>query len=134
MKSITRRVRGLSAVAVLGVVAPLIAPAPAYAAIPIVFELTGTFTEGVLVSYIGADGQPEVTTVGLPWSTAFDYNGDARSLTFTGSHPGDAPGSITCRVSVNGRTIVSHTNNVPAPAVKGATCNIVNLGKGYIGN
>jgi len=106
----------------------------AWASVPIVFELTGTFTEGVMVSYFGANDEPvTVPNVGLPWSTAFDYNGSSRSLTFTGAHPGGDPGSVTCRVLVNGRKIVTHTNNAPPVAGKGATCNMVNMGSGYVG-
>jgi hypothetical protein len=60
--------------------------------------------------------------------------GSARSLTFTGIHPGGDPGSVTCRVSIGGRTIVSHTNNAPKAAGTGAYCNVVNLGSGYVGN
>ena len=44
------------------------------------------------------------------------------------------PGSVTCRVSIGGRTIVSDTNNAPKAAGAGAYCNAVNLGSGYIGN
>lgn len=130
MATVVRRMSAPLALLTLGA----LTTAPAHAAVPIVFELTGTFDEGVLVSYLGANGEPQVATVGLPWSTAFDYNGNARSLTFTGSHPGKGSGSVTCKVTVDGRTIVSHTDNVPAGNVTGATCNIVNLGSGYIGN
>jgi hypothetical protein len=99
-----------------------------------VFELTGTFGDGVQVSYFGANDEPIVEVAGLPWSAAYDYNGSAPSLTFTGIHPGPDPGSVTCRVSIGGRTIVSRSNNAPKAAGNGAYCNVVNLGKGYVGN
>lgn len=111
----------------------LTAPATAFASTPVAFELTGTFTEGVQVSYFGADDEPETAVVGLPWSTAYDYNGSAPSLSFSGVHPGGDPGSVTCRVSVGGRTVVSKTNNAPKSAGTGAWCNMVNVGSGYRG-
>ncbi len=124
----------LTAAVALGGGLLLVAPATASASIPILFELTGTFTEGVYAGYFGADDQPELdTNAGLPWSAAYDYNGSARSLTFSGVHPGPDPGSVTCRVSVNGRQVVTHTNNAPKSAGTGAYCNIVNLGSGYVG-
>jgi hypothetical protein len=86
---------------------------------------------------VGYGGRCHCTWWGLLLATpgtAFDYNGSARSLTFTGIHPGGDPGSVTCRVFVGGRTIVSHTNNAPKAAGMGAYCNIVNLGSGYVGN
>ena len=128
------RMSGLTAAAALGGGLVLVAPGTAFASVPIVFELSGTFGEGVVASYFGANDEPVVENVGLPWSTAFDYGGQARSLTFSGVHPGGDPGSVTCRVTVGGRTLVSHTNNAPASAGMGAVCNIVNLGSGYVGN
>lgn len=134
MESVARRTGRLAAVVALGGGLLVLTPGTASASIPIVFELTGTFTEGVVVSYFGADDEPEIdNNAGLPWSTAFDYNGNARSLSFAGVHPGPDPGSVTCRVSVNGRTIVSKTNNAPKSAGTGAHCNMVNLGSGYVG-
>jgi hypothetical protein len=124
----------LATVAALGGAMLVVAPGSAFAAVPVVFELTGSFGDGVQVSYFGANDEPEVDVVGLPWSTAFDYGGSARSLTFTGIHPGGDPGSVTCRVSIGGRTIVSHTNNAPKSAGTGAYCNVVNLGSGYAAN
>lgn len=109
-------------------------PATASASVPIVFELTGTFPDDVVVSYFGPDDQPIVETSGVPWSMPYDYNGSARSLTFSGIHPGGDPGSVTCRVSISGRTIVTHTNNAPKAAGVGALCNVVDLGRGYVGN
>jgi hypothetical protein len=129
-----RRLGTVAAAVALGGGLLLATPGTAFASVPVVFELTGTFGDGVQVSYFGANDEPLVEVAGLPWSTAFDYNGSARSLTFTGIHPGGDPGSVTCRVSVGGRTIVSHTNNAPKPAGTGAYCNIVNLGSGYVGN
>lgn len=132
--AITHAVRSAAAVT-LGAGLLMAAPGSASAATPIVFELTGTFADGVVVSYIGANDEPvAVTGVGLPWSTSYDYNGSARSLTFTGSHLGPDPGSVTCKVSIGGRAIVTHTNNAPKTAGTGATCNIVNLGSGYVSN
>jgi len=124
----------MAAAIAIGGATVMASPGTASASTPIVFELTGTFGEGVIASYFGPNGEPIVDTVGLPWSVPFDYDGSARSLTFSGIHPGGDPGTVTCRVSVNGRTIVSHTNNVPAAAGVGALCNIVNLGRGYVGN
>lgn len=132
--SVARRLGRLAAAVTLGGGLLLVTPGTASASIPIVFELTGTFGEGVQVSYFGANDQPVVEIAGLPWSTAFEYVGSARSLTFTGIHPGGEPGSVTCKVSAGGRTIVSHTNNAPKSAGTGAYCNIVNLGSGYVGN
>jgi hypothetical protein len=129
-----RRLGTVAAAVALGGGLLLATPGTAFASVPVVFELTGTFGDGVQVSYFGANDEPLVEVAGLPWSTAFDYNGSARSLTFTGIPPGGDPGSVTCRVSVGGRTIVSHTNNAPKPAGTGAYCNIVNLGSGYVGN
>ncbi|WP_116374956.1 hypothetical protein [Mycobacterium sp. MFM001] len=103
----------------------LAASGTASASVPIVFELTGTFTEGVQVSYTGANDVPEVDNVGLPWSTSFDYDGNSRLLTFSGIHPGGDPGSVTCRVSVGGRQVVTQTNNAPASAGRGAVCHYV---------
>ncbi|BBZ10798.1 MmpS family transport accessory protein [Mycobacterium branderi] len=104
----------------------LAAPGTASASVPVVFELTGTFTEGVLVSYTGANDEPEVANnVGLPWSTAFDYDGSSRLLTFSGIHAGGDPGSVTCRLSVGGRQVVTQTNNAPRSAGTGAVCHYV---------
>lgn len=116
----------LAAVVALGGGLVLAAPGTASASVPIVFELTGTFTDGVQVSYTGANDVPETDNVGLPWSTSFDYNGNARLLTFSGIHPGGDPGSVTCRVSVGGRQAVTQTNNAPASAGRGAVCHYVN--------
>jgi hypothetical protein len=131
---VTRQLGRVAAVVALGGGLLLASPGTAFASTPIVFELTGTFGDGVQVSYFGANDEPIVEVAGLPWSAAYDYNGTAPSLTFTGIHPGGDPGSVTCRVSIGGRTIVSRSNNVPAAAGKGAYCNVVNLGKGYIAN
>jgi hypothetical protein len=131
----TRAVAGrLVAVVALGGGLLLANAGTASASVPIVFELTGTFGDGVQVSYFGANDEPIVAISGLPWSAAYDYNGSARSLTFTGIHPGGDPGSVTCRVSIGGRTIVSHTNNAPKQSGIGAYCNVVDLGSGYRGN
>jgi hypothetical protein len=134
VESVARRLGTVAAAVALGGGLLLATPGTAFASVPVVFELTGTFGDGVQVSYFGANDEPLVEVAGLPWSAAFDYNGSARSLTFTGIHPGGDPGSVTCRVSVGGRTIVSHTNNAPKAAGTGAYCNIVNLGSGYVGN
>jgi hypothetical protein len=134
VESVARRLGTVAAAVALGGGLLVATPGTAFALVPVVFELTGTFGDGVQVSYFGANDEPLVEVAGLPWSTAFDYNGSARSLTFTGIHPGGDPGSVTCRVSVGGRTIVSHTNNAPKAAGTGAYCNIVNLGSGYVGN
>ena len=134
IESLARRAGGLTAAVALGGALLLSTPATAFASVPIVFELTGTFGDGVQVSYFGANDEPVVEVAGVPWSTAYDYGGSARSLTFTGIHPGGDPGSVTCRVSIGGRTIVSHTNNAPKAAGVGAYCNVVNLGSGYVGN
>lgn len=131
---IARHLGRLATVVVLGGALLLVAPGSALASVPIVFEVTGSFGDGVQVSYFGANDEPEVDVVGLPWSAAYDYGGSARSLTFTGIHPGADPGSVTCRVSIGGRTIVSRTNNVPKGAGTGAYCNVVNLGSGYAAN
>ncbi|MUM19520.1 hypothetical protein FZI91_01185 [Mycobacterium sp. CBMA271] len=112
----------------------LLAPGTAFAATSIEFELSGTFGEGVMVSYNGPDGSFPVDTVGLPWSTAFDYDGDAQSLVFSGSHPGGDAGSVTCRVKVNGRVAVSRTNNSPKIAGTGAVCHLLRSGSTYVGN
>jgi hypothetical protein len=132
--SLARRSGELAAAITLGAGLLLATPGTAVAAVPIVFELTGTFGDGVQVSYFGANDEPVVVVAGLPWSTAYDYAGSARSLTFTGIHPGADPGSVTCKVSIGGKTIVSHTNNAPKSAGTGAYCNIVDLGSGYRGN
>ena len=134
VESVARRLGTVAAAVALGGGLLLATPGTAFASVPVVFELTGTFGDGVQVSYFGANDEPLVEVAGLPWSTAFDYNGSACSLMFTGIHPGGDPGSVTCRVSVGGRTIVSHTNNAPKAAGTGAFCNIVNLGSGYVGN
>jgi hypothetical protein len=131
---VARQTGRLAAVAVLGGGMLLATPGTAFASLPMVFELTGTFGDGVQVSYFGANDEPIVEVAGLPWSAAYDYNGSAPSLTFTGIHPGGDPGSVTCRVSVGGKTIVSHTNNAPKAAGMGAYCNMVNLGSGYRAN
>jgi hypothetical protein len=132
--SLARRSGGLATAITLGAGLLLATPGTAVAAVPIVFGLTGTFGDGVQVSYFGANDEPVVVVAGLPWSTAYDYAGSARSLTFTGIHPGADPGSVTCKVSIGGKTIVSHTNNAPKSAGTGAYCNIVDLGSGYRGN
>jgi hypothetical protein len=132
--SLARRAGGLAGAVALGAGLLLATPGTAFASVPIVFELSGTFGDGVQVSYFGANDEPEVDVVGLPWSASYDYGGSAPSLTFTGIHPGGDPGSVTCRVSIGGRTIVSHTNNAPKAAGMGAYCNVVNLGSGYRGN
>lgn len=106
----------------------LAAPGTASASVPIVFELTGTFTEGVQVTYTGANDVPQVDNVGLPWSTAFDYDGNSRLLTFSGIHSGPEPGTVTCRVSVGGRQVVTQTNNAPRSVGTGAVCHYVNPG------
>ena len=129
-----RQLVKLFAVVALGGGLLAAAPGTAFASVPVVFELTGTFGDGVQVSYFGANDEPIVDVAGLPWSTSYDYDGSARSLTFTGIHSGGDPGSVTCRVSIGGRTIVTHTNNAPKSAGMGAYCNVVNLGSGYIGN
>ena len=129
-----RRTVGLGAAIAIGGGLLMATPGTAFASVPVVFELTGTFGDGVQVSYFGANDEPIVEVAGVPWSTAYDYNGSARSLTFTGIHPGADPGSVTCKVSINGKTIVSHTNNAPKAAGVGAYCNIVDLGSGYRGN
>jgi hypothetical protein len=134
LSCVARRSGGLIAAVTLGSGLLLAAPGTAVAAVPVVFEVTGTFGDGVQVSYFGANDEPVVDVVGLPWSTAYDYNGNAPSLTFTGIHPGGDPGSVTCKVSIGGRTLVSHTNNAPKAAGTGAYCNVVNLGSGYRGN
>lgn len=112
----------------------LSAPGTALAATSIEFSLSGSFGDGVQVGYNGPDGGYAVDVVGLPWSTSFDYDGDARSLIFSGSHPGGDPGSVTCTVKVNGRVALSHTNNAPASAGKGAFCNLLRSGSTYVGN
>ncbi|MDX1889684.1 MmpS family transport accessory protein [Mycolicibacterium sp. 050158] len=132
--SFARRLGAVAVSAVLGAGLLLMTPGTAAAAVPITFELTGTFGDGVQVSYFGPNDEPEVVVAGLPWSTSYDYGGSARFLTFTGIHPGGDPGSVTCRVSIGGRTIVSHTNNAPQAAGVGAYCNVVDLGSGYRGN
>jgi hypothetical protein len=134
MTSLARRTGSLAAATALGGALLLASPATAFASVPVVFELTGTFADGVQVSYFGANDEPEVVVAGLPWSTAYDYGGSAPSLTFTGIHPGGDPGSITCKVTIGGRVVVSHTNNAPKAAGVGAYCNVVNLGSGYRGN
>ena len=134
ISSVARRAGRLAAVAALGGGLLVAAPGTAAAAVPVVFELSGTFGDGVQVSYFGANDEPIVVVAGLPWSTAYDYNGSARSLVFTGIHPGGDPGSVTCRVSIGGKTLVSHTNNAPKAAGTGAYCNVVDLGSGYRGN
>jgi hypothetical protein len=127
IESVARQAGRLSAAVALGGGLLLVAPGTASASVPIVFELTGTFGDGVLVSYTGANDEPEVDpNVGLPWSTSFDYNGSARLLTFSGIHQGPDPGSVTCRVSVGGRQVVTQTNNAPPSAGKGAVCHFVN--------
>ena len=131
---IARRVARAAVVAAFGGGLLLAAPGMASASVPVVFELTGSFGDGVQVSYFGASDEPIIVVAGLPWSAAYDYEGSARSLTFSGIHPGGDPGSVTCRVSIGGRTIVSHTNNAPKMAGTGAVCNVVNLGSGYVGN
>jgi hypothetical protein len=131
---VLRQLGRLAAVVALGGGLLLVTPGSAFASVPVVFELTGTFGDGVQVSYFGANDEPVVVVAGLPWSTAYDYGGSARSLTFTGIHPGGDPGSVTCRVSIGGRTVVSRTNNAPKAAGTGAYCNVVNLGSGYVGN
>lgn len=128
------RITSLAAAVTLGAGLLVAAPGTAAAAVPVVFELTGTFPDGVQVSYFGPNDEPTVVVAGLPWSAAYDYNGSARSLTFTGIHPGPDPGSVTCKVSIGGKTIVSHTNNAPKAAGTGAYCNVVDLGSGYRGN
>jgi hypothetical protein len=134
VESVARLLGRLAAAVTLGGGLLLVTPGTAFASTPIVFELNGTFGDGVQVSYFGANDEPIVDVAGLPWSTAFDYGDSARSLTFTGIHPGGDPGSVTCRVSLGGRTIVSHTNNAPKAVGTGAYCNIVNLGSGYVAN
>ena len=124
----------LAAAVTLGGGLLLTAQGTASASVPVVFELTGTFGDGVQVSYSGANDEPIVAVAGLPWSAAYDYDGSARSLTFTGIHPGGDSGSVTCRVSIGGKTIVSHTDNAPRAAGTGAYCNVVDLGSGYRGN
>ncbi|MCV7422451.1 hypothetical protein H7K45_18045 [Mycobacterium yunnanensis] len=124
----------LAAAVTLGAALLLTAPGTASASVPVVFELTGTFADGVQVSYFGANDEPIVAVAGLPWSTAYDYDGSARSLVFTGIHPGGDPGTVTCKVSIGGKTLVSHTNNAPSAAGVGAYCNVVDLGSGYRGN
>jgi hypothetical protein len=133
-KSVGRQLGRAASVVALGGGLLLASSGTALASTPIVFELTGTFGDGVQVSYFGANDEPIVEVAGLPWSAAYDYNGSAPSLTFTGIHPGGDPGSVTCRVSIGGRTIVSRSNNAPKAAGTGAYCNVVNLGKGYVGN
>lgn len=128
---VARQLGRVGSVAVLAGTLLVAAPGSAFASVPIVYELTGSFGDGVQVSYFGANDEPVVDVVGLPWSTAFDYGGSARSLTFTGIHPGGDPGSVTCRVSIGGRTIESRTNNAPKAAGIGAYCNVVDLGSGY---
>jgi len=128
------RITSLAAAITVGTGLLVATPGTASAAVPVVFELTGTFANGVQVSYFGANDEPIVAIAGLPWSAAYDYNGSARSLTFAGIHPGGDPGSVTCEVSIGGKTIVSHTNNAPQAAGTGAFCNIVDLGSGYRGN
>jgi hypothetical protein len=123
-----------AAAALVGAGLLIATPGTASASVPIVFELTGTFGDGVQVAYFGSNDEPIVQLTGLPWSAAYDYNGSAPSLTFSGIHPGGDPGSVTCRVSLGGRTLVSRTNNAPKMAGTGAVCNIVNLGSGYRGN
>jgi hypothetical protein len=132
--SLARRTGAVAAAAALGAGLLLVTPATAFASVPIVFELTGTFGDGVQVSYFGANDEPIVDVAGLPWSASYDYAGSAPSLTFTGIHPGGDPGSVTCKVTIGGRTVVSHTNNAPKAAGVGAYCNVVNLGSGYRGN
>ena len=134
IESTTRQLGRVTAVVALGGGLLLASPGTAFASTPIVFELTGSFGDGVQVSYFGANDEPIVEVAGLPWSAAYDYNGSAPSLTFTGIHPGPDPGTVTCRVSIGGRTIVSRSNNAPQAAGKGAYCNVVNLGKGYVAN
>jgi hypothetical protein len=134
IQSMTRQLGRVTAVVALGGGLLLASPGTAFASTPIVFELTGTFGDGVQVSYFGADDEPIVEVASLPWSAAYDYNGSAPSLTFTGIHPGPDPGSVTCRVSIGGRTIVSRSNNAPKAAGNGAYCNVVNLGNGYVAN
>jgi len=124
----------LAAAVTLGAGLLLTAPGTASASVPVVFELTGTFPDGVQVSYFGANDEPIVAVAGLPWSMAYDYNGSARSLVFTGIHPGGDPGTVTCKVSIGGKTLVSHTDNAPKAAGVGAYCNVVDLGSGYRGN
>jgi hypothetical protein len=131
---IARQLGRLTAVAVVGGGLLVAAPGSAFASVPIVFELSGSFGDGVQVSYFGANDEPVVAVTGLPWSAAYDYGGSARSLTFTGIHPGADPGSVTCRVSIGGRTVVSRTNNAPKAAGTGAYCNVVDLGSGYAAN
>lgn len=131
---ITRQLGRLTAVAVVGGGLLVVAPGSASASVPIVFELSGSFVDGVQVSYFGANDEPVVAVTGLPWSMAYDYNGSARSLTFTGIHPGGDAGSVTCRVSIGGRTIVSRTNDAPKAAGTGAYCNVVDVGSGYAAN
>jgi hypothetical protein len=133
-KSVPRQLGRVAAVVALGGGLLLASPGTAFASTPIVFELTGTFGDGVQVSYFGANDEPIVEVVGLPWSAAYDYNGSAPSLTFTGIHPGPDPGSVTCRVSIGGKSVVSRSNNAPKAAGNGAYCNVVNLGKGYRAN
>ncbi|MBB5167434.1 MmpS family transport accessory protein [Mycobacterium sp. AZCC_0083] len=134
VESVAGRLGRLAAVVALGGGLLLASPGTAFASTPIVFELTGSFGDGVQVSYFGANDEPIVEVAGLPWSAAYDYNGSAPSLTFTGIHPGPDPGTVTCRVSIDGRTIVSRSNNAPKAAGNGAYCNVVNLGKGYVAN
>jgi hypothetical protein len=134
IQSMTRQLGRVTAVVALGGGLLLASPGTAFASTPIVFELTGSFGDGVQVSYFGANDEPIVEVAGLPWSAAYDYNGGAPSLTFTGIHPGPDAGTVTCRVSIGGRTIVSRSNNAPKAAGNGAYCNVVNLGKGYVAN
>ncbi|MCV7307034.1 MmpS family transport accessory protein [Mycobacteroides immunogenum] len=132
--SITRVIGRVAMGAALCAGLQLSAPGTAFAATSIEFELSGTFGEGVMVGYNGPDGGYAVDTVGLPWSTSFDYDGDGQSLVFSGSHPGDDPGSVTCRVKVNGRVAVSRTDNAPRTAGHGAVCHLIRSGSGYVGN
>jgi hypothetical protein len=70
VETVARQMGRLAAVVGLGGGLLLATPGTAFASIPIVFELTGSFGDGVQVSYFGANDDPVVDVAGLPWSAA----------------------------------------------------------------
>jgi hypothetical protein len=83
------------------------------------YEVTGT-GDTVAITYSGRDFNiAQDTGVSLPWSTDVTIDGLGKTVTLTGTR-GAGDGTVTCRISTNGRVISEQTSTGPFAS---AICN-----------
>jgi hypothetical protein len=79
------------------------------------YEVTGASGAALNVTYMINEGEQQETKVKLPWSK--EFTADQGFQTFVVNAQNAGPGSITCKILVDGKVMSEHTSNGQASVV-----------------